>query len=111
MSNAYPYADRFGVNRTLPEKGRPRAEVLDELRTMAVEEDAFWETGTCSGTMYCGDHEHYDYLTEAFGLYAHMNALQRDMCPSSTRFRARSSPWASTCSTPTPSPIPPLPVW
>jgi len=86
MSNAYPYAERFGVNRTLPEKGRPRAEVLDELRIMASEEDAFWETGKCSGTMYCGDHEHYDYLNEAFGLYAHMNALQRDMCPSSTRF-------------------------
>jgi len=53
---------------------------------MAKEEDAFWETGKCSGTMYCGDHDHYDFLAEAFGLYAHVNALQRDMCPSSTRF-------------------------
>jgi sphinganine-1-phosphate aldolase len=86
MSNPYPYAERFGVNRTLPEHGRPRDEVLDELLTMAKEEDAFWETGKCSGTMYCGDHAHYDYLNEAFSLYAHMNALQRDMCPSSTRF-------------------------
>ena len=86
MSNRFPYAERFGVNRTLPEHGRPREEVLEELRMMAKEEDAFWETGKCSGTMYCGDHEHYDYLNEAFGLFAHMNALQRDMCPSSTRF-------------------------
>ena len=53
---------------------------------MAVEEDAFWETGKCSGTMYCGDHEHYAFLNEAFGLFAHVNALQRDMCPSATRF-------------------------
>jgi len=82
----YPYAERFGVNRTLPEQGRPRADVLDELRIMAKEEDAFWETGKCSGSMYCGDHDHYDYLNKAFALYAHMNALQRDMCPSSTRF-------------------------
>jgi glutamate/tyrosine decarboxylase-like PLP-dependent enzyme len=82
----YPYTDRFAVNRTLPEHGRPRGEILDELRTMATEEDAFWETGKCSGTMYCGDHEHYDYLNEAFGLFAHVNALQRDMCPSSTKF-------------------------
>ena len=51
-------------------------------------EDAFWETGKCSGTMYCGDHEHYDYLNEAFGLFAHVNALQRDMCPSATKFEA-----------------------
>jgi glutamate/tyrosine decarboxylase-like PLP-dependent enzyme len=86
VSSDFPYADRFPVNRTLPAEGRPRAEILDELRTMATEEDAFWETGKCSGTMYCGDHDHYAFLTEAFGLYAHVNALQRDMCPSATRF-------------------------
>ena len=86
MSSDYPYADRFLVNRVLPAKGRPHKEILDELQTMATEEDAFWETGKCSGTMYCGDHDHYEFLTEAFGLYAHVNALQRDMCPSATRF-------------------------
>ena len=85
-STDFPYADRFAVNRTLPERGTPREEVLAELRAMATEEDAFWETGKCSGTMYCGDHEHYDFLNEAFGLFAHVNALQRDMCPSATKF-------------------------
>jgi glutamate/tyrosine decarboxylase-like PLP-dependent enzyme len=85
---SYPYEGRFAVNRTLPEKGRPRGEILAELETMATEEDAFWETGKCSGTMYCGDHEHYDFLTEAFGRFAHVNALQRDMCPSNTKFEA-----------------------
>ena len=48
----FPYAKRFTVNRTLPDQGRPRADVLAELHTMATEEDAFWETGKCSGTMY-----------------------------------------------------------
>jgi sphinganine-1-phosphate aldolase len=86
MSNDFPYAERFPVNRTLPQHGRPRSEILDELRQMAKEEDAAWEGGRCSGTMYCGDHDHYGFLTEAFGLFAHVNALQRDMCPSSTRF-------------------------
>jgi len=82
----YPYADRFPVHRTLPETGRPREEVLAQLETMAKEEDAFWETGKCSGTMYCGDHDHYDYLNRAFALFSHVNALQRDMCPSATNF-------------------------
>ena len=81
-----PYEDRFAVNRTLPAQGRPREEVLAELAEMAKEEDAFWETGKCSGTMYCGDHEHYAFMNEAFGLFAHVNALQRDMCPSQTKF-------------------------
>ena len=82
----FPYADRFPVNRGLPQHGRPRAEVLAELREMAAAEDAFWETGKVSGTMYCGDHDHYGFLTEAFGMFAHTNVLQRDMCPSATRF-------------------------
>ncbi len=86
MSNEYPYAERYGVLRALPEKGRPREEVLAELAEMARDEDAFWESGRCSGTMYCGDHDHYGFMTEAFGLYAHVNALQRDICPSQTRF-------------------------
>jgi glutamate/tyrosine decarboxylase-like PLP-dependent enzyme len=86
MSRDFPYQDRFPVNRALPEHGRSRDDVLDELRLIAKEEDAFWETGKCSGTMYCGDHSHYDFLNEAFGLYAHVNVLQRDMCPSATRF-------------------------
>src|SRR5437763_17003800 len=83
---AFPYEDRYAVNRALPEKGRPREEILAELATMAEEEDAFWETGKCSGTMYCGDHEHYAFMNEAFGRFAHVNALQRDMCPSQTKF-------------------------
>src|SRR3979409_1861681 len=83
---AYPYEDRFAVNRTLPEKGRPREEILAELAAMAEEEDAFWETGKCSGTMYCGDHDHYHFMNEAFGQFAPVNALQRDMCASQTRF-------------------------
>ena len=84
----FPYEDRFPVNRTLPDHGRPRDEVLAEMRTMATEEDAFWETGKCSGTMYCGDHDHYDYMNDAFGMFAHVNVLQRDMCPSATKFEA-----------------------
>lgn len=82
----YPYADRYGVIRRFPEKGRPREEILGELREIAGEEDAFWQTGKCSGTMYCGDMEHYGFVTEAFGLFSHVNVLQRDMCPSATRF-------------------------
>jgi glutamate/tyrosine decarboxylase-like PLP-dependent enzyme len=60
--------------------------VLAELRSMAEREDPNWKTGRCSGTMYCGDVEHYAFLNEAFALYSHVNILQRDICPSATRF-------------------------
>ncbi len=86
--STFPYDGRFAVHRHLPEQGTPRSEILDALRTMATEEDAAWESGKCSGTMYCGDHDHYRFLNEAFGLFAHVNVLQRDMCPSATKFEA-----------------------
>ena len=84
----YPYAERFSVHRSLPDHGLPTDDVLAQLHAMAAEEDAFWETGKCSGTMYCGDHDHYAFMNEAFGLFAHVNILQRDMCPSATKFEA-----------------------
>jgi glutamate/tyrosine decarboxylase-like PLP-dependent enzyme len=86
--STFPYDGRFPVHRRLPEEGTSRAAILEALHAMASEEDAGWETGKCSGTMYCGDHDHYHFLNEAFGLFAHVNVLQRDMCPSATKFEA-----------------------
>jgi glutamate/tyrosine decarboxylase-like PLP-dependent enzyme len=82
----FPYAGRFPVSRILPEAGRSRDDVMAQLQIMASEEDAFWETGKCSGTIYCGDRGHYEFLNRGFGLFSHVNALQRDMCPSATTF-------------------------
>ena len=89
MSSFHPYAERYGVNRAIPEKGMPREEVLEQLRAMATEEDANWEAGTCSGTMYCGDHDHYDFMTEAFGNFAHVNALAARHLPEHDPLRGR----------------------
>jgi sphinganine-1-phosphate aldolase len=83
-----PYGERYGVIDRFPEKGRPPEEILRELREMAEEEDQAWQTGKCSGTMYCGDMKHYEFLNEAFGLFSHSNVLQRDICPSATRFES-----------------------
>ena len=84
----FPYADRLAVHRRLPESGLDRATIREALTTMARAEDPIWESGQCSGTMYCGDHDHYDFLNEAFSYFSHVNALQRDMCPSATKFEA-----------------------
>src|SRR3954454_15782004 len=85
-SSFYPYADEFPVTRGMPEHGRPRDEIMGELRDMARREDSSWENGKVSGSMYCGDHDHYAFLDQAFSLDGHMNALQSDVSPSSPRF-------------------------
>jgi glutamate/tyrosine decarboxylase-like PLP-dependent enzyme len=84
----YPYRHRFETVRRLPAAGRPRQEVLAELRWMADTEDEIGHRGQVSGSLYHGDPEHYAFLTEAFGMFAHANVLQRDMYPSATKFEA-----------------------
>jgi sphinganine-1-phosphate aldolase len=84
----FPYESRFELHRTLPEAGTEKEVVLAELAAMSAAENPTWEGGQCSGTMYCGDHDHYDFLNQAFAHFSYVNSLQRDMCPSSTKFEA-----------------------
>jgi sphinganine-1-phosphate aldolase len=86
--SSFPYADEFEVHRTLPEEGTEREVILAMMSEIAAREDRVWEGGQCSGTMYCGDHEHYRFLNAAFANFSHVNTLQRDMCPSATKFEA-----------------------
>ena len=84
----FPYLDEYEVHRTMPDEGTPREEILAMMNDMAVRENVVWEDGQCSGTMYCGDHDHYDFLNAAFSNFSYVNTLQRDMCPSATKFEA-----------------------
>jgi glutamate/tyrosine decarboxylase-like PLP-dependent enzyme len=86
--SGFPYEDKFEIHRALPEEGTDKETVLAMLATMSSEENPAWETGQVSGTMYCGDHEHYDFLNEAFSYFSYVNSLQRDLCPSNTKFEA-----------------------
>jgi sphinganine-1-phosphate aldolase len=79
-----PNAPRFGFD----EEGLGADAVLAQLAAAARAEDEVWADGRCSGTIYCGDRAIYDLIAEAFGRFSYVNALQRDMCPSQTRFEA-----------------------
>jgi glutamate/tyrosine decarboxylase-like PLP-dependent enzyme len=84
----FPYANQFEIHRTLHELGTDQDTILAMMATMSETENAVWESGQCSGTMYCGDHDHYDFLNKAFANFSYVNSLQRDMCPSATKFEA-----------------------
>src|SRR5580704_3663878 len=84
----YPYRARFKTYERLEPDGRDRRSILDELATMAHEEDRIADLGHVSGSIYHGGHDHYAFLTEAFRLFAHSNVLQRDMYPSATKLEA-----------------------
>jgi sphinganine-1-phosphate aldolase len=88
VGDMHPYNKVFKVYSLLPEKGRDEAEVLSELAYMAEEENKKWEDGQCSGTMYHGGMEHYAFLNNVFSMFSYINLLQRDLCPSGTKFEA-----------------------
>lgn len=84
----FPYHEQFDIQRSLPETGTDQQIILSMLSEMSSVENQVWESGQCSGTMYCGDHDHYDFLNRAFSYFSYVNSLQRDMCPSATKFEA-----------------------
>jgi len=88
FGDMHPYGKLFKVYDRLPDKGRNEEEVLKELAFMAEKENKKWLTGQCSGTMYHGGLEHYAFLNKVFGLFSFVNLLQRDLCPSGTKFEA-----------------------
>src|SRR5512139_85014 len=88
FGNLYPYKDRFDTYSQIPQKGRDPEDILSEIRTIAAEEDKFWETGLISGTMYHGGKEHYAFLNKVFSQFSYVNLLQRDICPSGTKFES-----------------------
>ena len=75
---------RFGFD----ERGLDADAVVRELEQVARAEDSVWADGRCSGTIYCGDREIYDLIAKAYGHFSYVNVLQRDMCPSQTRFES-----------------------
>lgn len=88
LDELYPYRDSTETFRVIPEQGRPAADVIAEVRGLAEREDAIGDEGRVSGSLYCGDHDHYHVLSEVFEDFAHVNVLQRDMYPSATKFEA-----------------------
>ncbi len=85
LIDLHPYRDRFEAHHRIPPEPRPRESILAELGAMAEEEGAMGNAGRVSGSIYHGGHDHYRFLTQAYGLFAHANFLQRDMYPSATK--------------------------
>ncbi len=88
FGDMHPYNKIFQVYHHLPEKGRGEDDVLKEIAYMSETENQKWQSGQCSGTMYHGGMQHYEFLNKVFSMYSYVNLLQRDLCPSGTKFEA-----------------------
>jgi sphinganine-1-phosphate aldolase len=86
VDSLFPYREKYAVNSKMPEKSMSKEEVLGQIKEMHTLESAPWKGGKISGSFYHGDQDHYDFLNEAFGYYSQVNSIQRDVCPSLTKY-------------------------
>ncbi len=83
-----PYKDKFPTFARLPETGRSRAEVLQEMESLRQREEAQWKDGFVSGAVYHGDEEHIEFLNRVYAINSQSNPLHADVWPSTTKFEA-----------------------
>ncbi len=83
-----PYKDKFPAFAKLPETGRSRAEILQEMESLRKREEAQWKDGFVSGAVYHGDEEHIEFLNRVYAINSQSNPLHADVWPSTTKFEA-----------------------
>jgi sphinganine-1-phosphate aldolase len=82
-----PTAD-VSVYSRLPQTGRDRADVIDDVAALAEAEQGDWRDGFASGAVYHGDTEHIEFLNEVYALQSQSNPLHLDVWPSGMKFEA-----------------------
>ena len=87
-SDLKPYREDFERFARLPEQGRPREEILQEMQTLHEREESRWKEGFVSGAVYHGDQEHIEFLNRAYAINSQSNPLHSDLWPSNTKYEA-----------------------
>lgn len=82
------YRAKYDTFTRIPEKGRPRDEILAQMREMTALEHDRWAGGWASGGVYNGDQEHIDFLNEVYAINSQTNPLHTDLWPSAVKFES-----------------------
>lgn len=83
-----PYRESHKTYTSLPAAGRPRAEILAEMRELAQREKRKWQDGFASGAVYHGGAEHVDFLNDVYSITSQANPLHPELWPSAVKYEA-----------------------
>src|SRR5580658_3807226 len=83
-----PYRESHHTYRQLPVTGRPRAEILAEMRELSDQEKPKWQDGFASGAVYHGGSEHIEFLNEVYAINSQANPLHPELWPSAVKYEA-----------------------
>lgn len=82
------YRQHLPTYRALPAEGRPRHEILTQMRQMAEAEAARWREGYASGAVYNADEEHIEFLNQVYAINSQSNPLHTDLWPSAVKYES-----------------------
>jgi glutamate/tyrosine decarboxylase-like PLP-dependent enzyme len=83
-----PYRGAYEAYARLPEEGRARVEILEEMAALQAQEQARWQEGYASGAVYHGGSEHIEFLNNVYQMHSQSNPLHADLWPSASKFEA-----------------------
>jgi len=83
-----PYREDFETYASLPQVGRSREEILEEMHILYTKEEHKWRDGYVSGAVYHGDQEHIDFQNQVYAINSQSNPLHFDVWPSGVKFEA-----------------------
>jgi glutamate/tyrosine decarboxylase-like PLP-dependent enzyme len=83
-----PYRGAFETYACLPQRGRSREEILQEMEAFYAREEPRWQEGFVSGAVYHGAQDHIDFQNQAYAINSQSNPLHFDVWPSTIKFEA-----------------------
>ena len=83
-----PYRGGHESYVRLPQVGRSRAEILQEMQAFYAHEEPRWREGYVSGAVYHGAQEHIDFQNQVYAINSQSNSLHLDVWPSALKFEA-----------------------
>jgi sphinganine-1-phosphate aldolase len=83
-----PYSRDFPAFSRLPERGRDREEILEEMEAIRAREESRWKDGFVSGAVYHGDDAHIDFMNRVYAINSQTNSLHADIWPSAAKFES-----------------------
>ncbi len=72
----------------LPATGLARDTIVEQVQSLATQEESRWRNGFASGAVYHGDPAHVEFVNHIYALTSQNNPLHADLWPSTAKFEA-----------------------
>ena len=87
-SKVKPYKDQHTSYSEIPDFGRKKDDIIEEMEALKAREESKWKEGFASGAVYHGDDSHIEFLSRVYSMNSQSNPLHSDLWPSSIKYES-----------------------